>query len=860
MTSDKMKKLLTVAKVIFPMLLIIFIYIQGRHELSELSLKDSMKAILALPTGGFVLIILSGLFAISVMFFYDFVMIRSMKLPVPFLKTFRVSWIANSFNGLIGFGGLAGAGMRTILYKEYTDHKINLLRSIGWMTPAMLNGLSILSLLAIIGLIPIYDLLAEEKWLWPVIIGVLLFTPVYVLYSKFKQSDTASVKLTLKYSVVSLAEWLAAAGVLFIILRLIGLQLTLPQVLGVFIVAAVTGLISLVPGGFGSFDLMFLIGMQVYDVEKGTVLTALLMYRIVYYLIPFVIGLVFAATEMTGTVMKKIERNQVFAPAVETTNVVWSLQRPMFQRLGYLSFSLITISISLWIFLSVTVEIVLFRVNDDGFMILSRPLMFLCYALLLGISLSLFFRVKEMYFRTKRAFYMVSTLLVFSLILGILILSLWISVMALIAFIFLFTMRKQFVRVSAPFTLFNFIKIFVLSILAMWIYSALIHSFLTLMNGDRHLIVWFYEIAAVALMFAFMFTLLFVLIFNKLQHGVPGERPDLAKLKVFLAENGGHVLSHLGFLRDKRFFFSSDGRALLQFARMGNRLIVLGDPSGDKGSLSKVLQEFNSEANLYGYQCIYYQINGENLAVYHDLGYQFFKLGEEAVVPLEHFTTSGKKQAGLRATLNRYAREGYTFEIVEPPFSDGFIRNVKKVSDEWLGRKKEKGFSLGYFDETYLSQAPIASLSDSTGKMIAFMNLMPVYRGGEISIDLMRYVRAAPSGVIDALFIYLFQWAKENGYESFNMGMAPLSNVGQYQYSFLSERIAASIFNNVNHMYSFSGLRRFKQKYHPEWQGKYLAYRSTRSLPGSMWFVTRLINKQGKEIDHVTDKHKPKYE
>ncbi|TCP30923.1 phosphatidylglycerol lysyltransferase [Scopulibacillus darangshiensis] len=854
MPPDIKKKLLMVGKVLFPILLIIFIYIQGRRELSGLSLRDSMKAILALPTGGFVVIIICGLLAISFMFFYDLVMIRSIKLPVPFLKIFRVSWIANSFNGLIGFGGLAGAGMRAILYKEHTEQKKNLLKSIGWMTPAMLNGLSILSFLAIIGIIPIHALLASEKWLWPVIIGVILFAPAYALYPKFKQSDTASLKLTLKYSVVSLAEWLAAAGVLFVILKLIGLPLTLSQVLGVFVVAAVTGLISLVPGGFGSFDLMFLIGMQAYDVEKGMVLTALLMYRIVYYFIPFVIGLVFAATEMTGTVMKKIEENRVFTPAIETTNVMWSLQRQLFQRLGYLLFSLITISISLWIFLNVTLEIVLFKVNDEGFMILSRPLMFLCYALLLGVSLTLFFRAKEMYFRTKRALYMVNTLLIISFVLGILVLSLWISVVSFIAFIFLFVMRKQFVRVSSPFTLYHFIKIFILSILAMWLYSVLIHSFLSLVNGDQHLLVYFYEIAAVALIFAFFFTLLFVFIFNKSQQGIPGEPPDFDKLKTFLEEHGGHVLSHLGFLGDKRFFFSSDGKALLQFAKIGNRLVVLGDPSGDRRSLSKVVQEFNSEADLYGYQCIYYQINGENLAVYHDLGYQFFKLGEEALVSLDDFTTAGKKNAGLRATLNRFAREGYTFDIVTPPFSDDFIHGVKKVSDEWLGRKREKGFSLGYFDKTYLSQAPIATLSDKDGNMIAFMSLMPVYQAGELSIDLMRYVPHAPSGIMDALFIQLFQWAKEEGYNTFNMGMAPLSNVGQHQYSFVSERIAAAIFNNVNYMYSFSGLRRFKQKYHPVWKGKYLAYRSTRSLPGTMWFVTHLISKENKKAVETEQK------
>jgi len=77
--------------------------------------------------------------------------------------------------------------------------------------------------------------------------------------------------------------------------------------------------------------------------------------------------------------------------------------------------------------------------------------------------------------------------------------------------------------------------------------------------------------------------------------------------------------------------------------------------------------------------------------------------------------------------------------------------------------------------------------------------------------------------------------------------MAPLSNVGISPHSFWYERVAAAIFNNVRYMYSFSGLRFFKEKYKPVWNGKYLAYRKTRSLPGTMLVVTRLIGKQKRQ-------------
>ena len=74
--------------------------------------------------------------------------------------------------------------------------------------------------------------------------------------------------------------------------------------------------------------------------------------------------------------------------------------------------------------------------------------------------------------------------------------------------------------------------------------------------------------------------------------------------------------------------------------------------------------------------------------------------------------------------------------------------------------KKER-FSLGYFDREYISRAPIATLSDADGKIIAFTTFMPVYQNGSLSVDLMRYYPDAPSGIMDAIFIHLFQWAKK---------------------------------------------------------------------------------------------------
>lgn len=99
------------------------------------------------------------------------------------------------------------------------------------------------------------------------------------------------------------------------------------------------------------------------------------------------------------------------------------------------------------------------------------------------------------------------------------------------------------------------------------------------------------------------------------------------------------------------------------------------------------------------------------MPLYHNFGNQFFKLGEEAIIDLTTFTTSGKKRRGFRATLNKFDDLNINFEIIEPPFTQDFFDELKFVSDKWLDGRSEMHFSVGQFTQTYLSKAPIGVMS-----------------------------------------------------------------------------------------------------------------------------------------------------
>ncbi|MFD2443944.1 phosphatidylglycerol lysyltransferase domain-containing protein [Bacillus sp. CGMCC 1.16607] len=320
---------------------------------------------------------------------------------------------------------------------------------------------------------------------------------------------------------------------------------------------------------------------------------------------------------------------------------------------------------------------------------------------------------------------------------------------------------------------------------------------------------------------------------------------EATKISEHLHKYGGTVLSHLLFLHDKAVYWTKDNKVLFSYQTIADKVVVLGDPVGEKGAIFKSIEELKESVDRFGYTPIYYQVSQKMLPYLHENGYDFIKLGEEGYVDLKEFSLSGKKMKGLRAGKNKLEREGYRFEIIHPPFSNELLTQLKYISDHWLGGRAEKGFSLGFFNESYISLDPIATVTNQHGEVVAFSTIMPVYDQHQtISVDIMRFLPDSPNGTMDFIFINLLEWAKEEGFVYFNLGMAPLSNVGISKYSFLSEKIAAQIYKQGHVFYHFEGVRRFKDKYADLWEPKYLAYKRKTSLLFTMLQLTYLINRK----------------
>jgi len=317
-----------------------------------------------------------------------------------------------------------------------------------------------------------------------------------------------------------------------------------------------------------------------------------------------------------------------------------------------------------------------------------------------------------------------------------------------------------------------------------------------------------------------------IYLFQRIPHTyVPPSREETDRALAIHRASGKGTNALMVVNGDKSIHFWRDC-AFCLYRAAGTNIFVFSDPTVPKGMERGFLNSLLQKASELDRSLVFYQISARWIPILHDYGYSFFKLGEEAIVELERFNIQGNKGKAMRNVLNRFRNDGYAFEVLAPDDVGAFLGDLRRVSDSWLESKgtREKQFSIGFFDDRYLGSFPCSIVRDRESRVVAFSNILCDESRDEFSVDLMRYLPECPNGVMDLLFLKLFDWGKSQGFRTFNLGMAPLATVGDVPQARVQERLANILFQYGEHWYNFRGLRQFKEKFDPNWTPRYLAY------------------------------------
>ncbi len=317
---------------------------------------------------------------------------------------------------------------------------------------------------------------------------------------------------------------------------------------------------------------------------------------------------------------------------------------------------------------------------------------------------------------------------------------------------------------------------------------------------------------------------------------------DLERAAELIAQ-ADDTTANLALLGDKNLLFNAERTAFIMYQVSGHSWVAMGDPVGPPEICEPLAWEFLEQCDVMAVSPVFYQVKPQNLPLYIDLGLNLSKLGEEARVPLGSFALEGPARADLRQAHRRAMRDGAQFEMFRAPGSAPLSANLRAVSDAWLAEKKtgEKRFSLGFFDERYLSEFRLRSGAPRRRHRRLRQSMARRRRANCRSISCAT-TRDAPKGVIDYLLIECMLWGKAQGFRWFNLGMAPLSGLEEHALAPAWHKLGRMVQRYGEMFYHFEGLRKYKEKFSPVWRPRYLAAPDGLAMAGALLDVTALIS------------------
>jgi S-formylglutathione hydrolase FrmB len=177
-------------------------------------------------------------------------------------------------------------------------------------------------------------------------------------------------------------------------------------------------------------------------------------------------------------------------------------------------------------------------------------------------------------------------------------------------------------------------------------------------------------------------------------------------------------------------------------------------------------------------------------------------IADDPVVELSTFTLAGSRMASLRHSVTSAERSG--LRVV--PYEPSLARGVTAVSRSWLSSKRggEMGFTLGRFDIGSLNADNCRVVLDRTGNVVEFCTWLAFDDGRARVLDIMRRLPDAPNPTMDLLLARSLLEFASQGVERASLACVP--------------RFPKA----MDFAYPAGSLRRYKDKFNPTWETRWL--------------------------------------
>ena len=313
---------------------------------------------------------------------------------------------------------------------------------------------------------------------------------------------------------------------------------------------------------------------------------------------------------------------------------------------------------------------------------------------------------------------------------------------------------------------------------------------------------------------------------------------DRQRVHRLLNSFGRNYISHLAVHGASSYHWSGFDRCVA-FTLRGRTALALGDPIAAPGVVEDAAREFVAYCDQQDWIPAFYQV--DEPGPYQRLGLTLVPIGAEAILQVATFNLTGKRRADLRYAIHRSERTGVHFVFGAGPAVLGQHREqLQEVSGGWLHdhRSPELGYSLGTITTLDDPDIRVALAFGATGRLEGFVSCLPVPMRNAWTLDLMRRRPDAAYGVIEALIVRSIEEARSHNISLLSLGMTPRIIPSQDTPRGV-ESVLRAMYWGLDRFQRSGTLHRFKEKFGPRWEDRFLVVPSTATLPEVMVALAR---------------------